>query len=183
MHTKRMYAENGHAPVVGAPGRSVDEEFNRVVGTAYHNGLPEQTRTDPEVWLSSGLYFQHLTRFYSRFPEEQVRVVLFEDLVCDVHALMADLFRFLDVDDSFVVPTTEAFNATVVPHNPGLFSFFTTRELAHAVRTIAGPRPDPSVCRAKREIASSPPISLRSSRSCEGCSPPSTGTTSSSSRI
>ena len=40
---------------------------------------------------------------------------------------MRQTFAFLGVDDAFVVPTTEAFNASVVPRSQSVFSFFTTK--------------------------------------------------------
>jgi len=161
VHTKRMYVENGYGPALGAPGRTVDEEFRRVVDAAHRDGPGELATTDPEVWVRTGLYFRHLSRFYSLFPEEQVHVILFDDLVADVHAVMADVFHFLEVDESFVVPTTEAFNASVVPHNPGLFTFFTTRNsLMRYGRSLSSARIRAFAARTRNRLlgAGKPPL-------------------------
>jgi len=128
IHAKRIYAEySSNTETSGKTGPGLEAEFNAVVDRVCRDGMPEPGVTDPEVWVRSGFYFQHLTRFRSPFPEEQLRVYLFEDLVRDPKGLMADIYRFLDVDASFQLPTTAAFNASVVPRNRGLFRLFTTR--------------------------------------------------------
>jgi hypothetical protein len=40
---------------------------------------------------------------------------------------MRSIFTFLDVDSAFTLPTTEAFNASVVPRSRRLFALFTTK--------------------------------------------------------
>jgi hypothetical protein len=141
VHAKRLYAEHGRTTAIGGSGRSLDDEFRLAVERAYHEGLPETAVSDPEIWLRSGLYFEHLTRFYSYFPREQIRVALFEDLVADARGLMADIFSFLKVDDSFALPTTAHFNASVVPRNREVFRFFTTRNaLFRQARSLAPAR-------------------------------------------
>jgi hypothetical protein len=138
VHGKRIYAEHGRKIAIGTENRSVDEEFARAVESAYRDGPPERAISDPEVWVRSGFYFQHLRRWQSLFPPEQLIVFLFEDLVRDPAGFMRRIFEFLAVDDSFALPTTEAFNASVVPRSRGLFSLFTTRNpLMRHARSMA----------------------------------------------
>lgn len=141
IHGRRIYAEHGRTGAVGAEERSVDDEFARAVDAAHLDGPPELAISDPEVWLRSGLYFEHLTRWYALFPREQLLVFLYEDLVRDPNDLMRRIFAFLDVDDSFVLPTTEAFNASVVPRSQRVFSLFTTKNpFMRYARSIAPAR-------------------------------------------
>jgi hypothetical protein len=131
VHGKRVMAEYSRtAPSDNGAGKSLEEELAGVVDRVYRDGFSEPATTDPEVWVRTGFYYQHLSRFRGLFPEEQLRVYLFEDLVRDAEGLMVDIFRFLEVDESFVLPTTEAFNASVVPRSRGLFRLFTTRNPA-----------------------------------------------------
>jgi hypothetical protein len=140
VHAKRIYAEFGRTGPSGrGGGRSLEEEFTGVVDRAYCDGFSEPATTDPEVWLRTGFYFQHLTRFRCLFPEEQLRVFLFEDLVRDAKGLMADIFHFLEVDEAFILPTTAAFNASVVPRNRGLFRLLTTRNSVMRFARSASP--------------------------------------------
>jgi Sulfotransferase family len=138
VHAKRIYAEHGQVSAVGADGMSVDEAFAAAVDTALLNGPFDETTSDPEVWVQSGFYHLHLTRFLSYFPAEQLKVFLFEDLSHRPRELMREVFGFLGIDETFELPTTEAFNASVVPRNQRLFSFFTTtNSLMRKARALA----------------------------------------------
>ena len=63
-------------------------------------------------WLyrERGLYFAQLSRYYARFPAEQIAVFLYDDLVAAPVELTQSIYRFLGVDTSFV-PTIERYNA------------------------------------------------------------------------
>jgi hypothetical protein len=140
IHARRIYAEHGQT-AVGAQGQTIDEEWARVVNAAFSGELPARATSDPEVWIRSGFYFEHLTRWYSLFEPEQLTVFLFEDLVRDAGALMRRTYSFLGVDETFALPTTEAFNASVVPRNQRLFTLFTTKNpLMRYARSVAPPR-------------------------------------------
>ena len=138
VHAKRIYAEHGQTSAIGAEGMSVDDAFEVAVDKALRDGPFDETKSDPEVWVQSGFYHLHLTRFLSYFPAEQLKVFLFEDLSQRPREVMQEIFGFLGIDDSFELPTTEAFNASVVPRNQRLFSLFTTKNpLMRKARAIA----------------------------------------------
>ncbi len=161
IHGRRIYAEYGRTSAVGADDRTVDEEFNRVVDMAYRDGVPEVARTDPEVWIRSGLYFEHLTRWYSLFPTEQLLVALFEDLAGDPDDLMRRIFAFIGVDEDFQLPTTEAFNVSVVPRSRRLFTLLTTKNpLMRYARAVAPARVRAVAMRTRNRFLGSekPPI-------------------------
>ncbi len=127
VHAQRIYAEYERSALDDTVTRSIADEFNQVVDEAYRNGPPEPAITDPQVWVRSGFYHQHLTRFQALFPSDQLIVFLYEDLVEDAQALMTSIFHFLAIDDTFTLPSTAAFNASVVPKSRTVFRFFTTR--------------------------------------------------------
>ena len=127
VHGKRIYAEHGQAGATGAEDMSVDDAFMAAVDTALRDGPFAETKSDPEVWVQSGFYHLHLTRFLSYFPAEQLKVFLFEDFTQRPREMMREIFGFLGIDDTFELPTTEAFNASVVPRSQRLFTFFTTK--------------------------------------------------------
>ena len=134
-HTKRIRTESGGT---ADEGNRLLDAFNDVVSRAYNGRLSELGDTEPDWWMRTGFYFQHLVRIRSLFPEAQLRVFLFEDLVNDTQGLMTEIYRFLEVDETFVLPTTVAFNATVVPSNRGLFRFFTKHNpLMRFLRSVA----------------------------------------------
>ena len=53
-------------------------------------------------YIGRGLYYNQLKRYFRTFPQEQVRVYLYEDLSGAPISTVQDAFRFLKVDDSFV---------------------------------------------------------------------------------
>jgi len=48
-----------------------------------------------------GLYYQHIQRFLSLFPEEQIRVWLHDDMKSDPRKLLAEVFEYIGVDSGF----------------------------------------------------------------------------------
>ena len=138
VHSRRIIAEQGQVPVTMEAGRPLAEELREVVDAAMRQGSRQPARTVAEVWLRTGFYYEHLSRFRSLFAEDQLRVILFDDLARDAQAVMAGVFRFLGVDETFKLPTTAAFNVSVVPRNVNVFGFFTTRNsLMRSARMMA----------------------------------------------
>ncbi|HUP00635.1 MAG TPA: sulfotransferase domain-containing protein [Gemmatimonadota bacterium] len=80
-------------------------------------------------YVATGLYSEQILRYLETFGEEQVRIVLFEDLIRDANAVCRDFFRFLGVDPGVPIRTTDIFNASEV---------YRSRRLA---RTLSRPFP------------------------------------------
>jgi hypothetical protein len=161
VHGKRIYAEHGQASAIGAEGVSVDEAFAAAVDTALRDGPFDGTTSDPEIWVQSGFYHLHLTRFLSHFPEEQLKLFLFEDLTERPRDVMREIYGFLGIDDTFELPTTEAFNASVVPRSRRLFTIFTTKNaLMRKARAVAPTRVRAVALRTRNRLLGSakPPI-------------------------
>ena len=57
-------------------------------------------------------YAEHLRRYRETFPVEQLLVLIYDDFRSDNLATVRSVFRFLDVDDTVAIETTEA-NATI----------------------------------------------------------------------
>ncbi len=120
---------------------ALTDTYHRAIDDAVRHGFDKPATNDPEVWIRAGFYHRHITRYRSIFPEEQLRIYWFEDLAREPRQLAADVFRFLGVDDTHVLPTTEAFNASVVPNKPRVFRLFTRRNpVMRFARAIAPTR-------------------------------------------
>jgi hypothetical protein len=63
------------------------------------------------------LYAPKLEKYYEHFPRENIKVILFEDLVKDATKIVRDLFDFLNVSSSFGVDTRSTFNAGGMPRS------------------------------------------------------------------
>ncbi len=67
-------------------------------------------------YREGGFYYSHLRRYFDLFPREHIRIYLYEDWNASPHAVLQDLFRFLDVDENFA-PELLRSNVTLTPQN------------------------------------------------------------------
>ncbi len=52
-------------------------------------------------FLDMGLYHQQVKRYLDTFPEEQIRIYLYQEYQAEPERMLADIFRFLGVDPAF----------------------------------------------------------------------------------
>jgi len=88
----------------------------------------EQERIDAGwgiLWhyKNAGFYFQQLTRYYEIFEPDQIKVVLYDDLVSNPHDLIRDIFAFLDIDQTFEPDISSHPNVSGFPKNPRFHEF------------------------------------------------------------
>jgi len=57
------------------------------------------------TYIQCGLFAEIVKSYYSRFKPEQIKIVFLDDLKKDFDGFMSSLFKFLKVDDKFIVPT------------------------------------------------------------------------------
>lgn len=62
-----------------------------------------------------GLYAAQVERFLDVFGRDRIRFYLYEDLLKDPHGLLADVFRFLEVDSGFSADISVRPNTSGVP--------------------------------------------------------------------
>ena len=74
-------------------------------------------------YLNTGFYYSQLKRYFDLFRRDQIKVYLQEDLKADTAALMQDIFRFLEVDDSYTTDVSEKHNVTRIPKNRWINQF------------------------------------------------------------
>ena len=109
-------------------------DFREVAAAELARPLPDDVAFGS--YLGCGRYHHFLQGYFELFPRERIRVYLFEDLLRDADALLADLFEFLGVDPAFVVDTGERHGRTGEIENPAL-RFLWTRSVA--LRTALRP--------------------------------------------
>ncbi|MCF8332344.1 MAG: sulfotransferase domain-containing protein [Bacteroidales bacterium] len=90
--------------------------YSRYLHLARVNELPDKNMENmfdqSSIWwrrhdlIYEGFFHQHLSRFYDLFPKEQLKVFLYEDIKNDVISVIKEIYRFIDVDDTFM-PNTE----------------------------------------------------------------------------
>ncbi len=82
----------------------------------------EQERIDAGwgmLWhyTHAGFYYEQLMRYYQNFDSNQIKVVLYDDLIDDMDALLTDIFEFLDIDPTFKPDTSSHPNVSGYPIN------------------------------------------------------------------
>jgi hypothetical protein len=63
------------------------------------NLAPNLRYARPHAYFSRGLYAEHLSRFFDRFPREQILVLRHDDLATCPERVAANFHRFLGVDE------------------------------------------------------------------------------------
>lgn len=117
------------------PGVRLIISLRQPAGRAYssylsHCASGRETRSAEEALqpgsypFETSFYYPRLRRYYDRFDQKQIKVILFDDLVANPQNVLRDLFRFLDVDDGFIVDTSVRHNAGVAPRSRILTSLF-----------------------------------------------------------
>ncbi len=82
--------------------------------------------------LMKGRYAEHLSLWLEQFPQEQLKILFYEDTLSDPVRYMQELYRFLGVDDSFIPPsaTTAKTHTSVTQRSEVLHrTLSTTRRL------------------------------------------------------
>jgi hypothetical protein len=95
------------------------------------------TRTTLTHYRNGGYYYRQLKPYYDAFGPEQIRVYLHDDLVAEPLAVLQDIFRFLDVEDSYVPDFSIRHNVAIAraPRN-SLARFLRKPDVIRPVRRV-----------------------------------------------
>ena len=72
-------------------------------------------------YKSKGYYAEQLERYFNLFPKENIKVLLFEDLIKNPVKITQEIFEFLNIDSCFVPDTSKKSNVSGTPK--GLFGW------------------------------------------------------------
>jgi len=72
-------------------------------------------------YKGKGYYAEQLERYFTLFPKENVKVLLFEDLIKNPVETTQEVFKFLNIDNSFTPDTSKKANVSGTPK--GLFGW------------------------------------------------------------
>lgn len=70
----------------------------------------DEGETRLRTYLQAGFYADIIKSYQKRFNPEQIKVIFLEDMKQDFDGTMQELFRFLQVDDKFIVPNKDVAN-------------------------------------------------------------------------
>tara|TARA_B100000780_G_scaffold263221_1_gene216969 strand:+ start:826 stop:1728 length:903 start_codon:yes stop_codon:yes gene_type:complete len=72
-------------------------------------------------YKGKGYYSEQLYRYYTLFPKENIKILLFEDLIKNPVKTTQEVFEFLNIDSSFVPDTSKKANVSGTPK--GIFGW------------------------------------------------------------
>lgn len=81
---------------------------------------PEEAFSEDAFWVKASLYADAIQSYQQIFGQDQLKFVLFDDLINDPQTLMSELFSFIGVDPDFQVNTDYRFNPGGTPKFPWL---------------------------------------------------------------
>jgi hypothetical protein len=115
--------------------KGIDKESHFINALSKQN--ERMNRGDPTgFYISTGFYGKQLIPYYELFPKEQIKIILFEDLVNNPYSLLRELFLFLDVDPDFCPTELSKHNPSGIPKNA--FAKFILNN-QHYIRIILRP--------------------------------------------
>lgn len=90
--------------------------------------LAQEERRIREHWAPRwyykqlGFYSVQLARYFDRFSREQIKVYLYDDFARNPLGVVQDLFRFLEVDDTFVPDMSRRYNVSGIPKSRTMYA-------------------------------------------------------------
>ena len=101
----------------------------------------QQMNWSPDwTYKASGYYYRFLQPYFERFPREQIRIYLYEDWQTKSPEVLQDIFRFLQVDNTFV-PEVGKHNVTRWPRSRAIQALLTKpHELKTWLKPLLPPR-------------------------------------------
>jgi len=76
--------------------------FGKYATLSENSGTFEEAIRKHPAYIEESLYYPQLKRYFDLFPRENIKTILLDDIEKDSRAVLKDLYRFLEVDDSFV---------------------------------------------------------------------------------
>ena len=116
--------------------RNLETTYNFIEGIEQ-----EKERIQNNWWwgfhyINAGFYYAQLKRYYERFDANQIKVVLYEDLIQNSLDTLRDILSFLGVDKNFVPDMSIQRSKSGIPDNKLLHNILTQR---NPIKTIFKP--------------------------------------------
>ena len=132
---KRIYSTIPHIKLIFVLRNPIDRAFSafwhgKRKGSLQSNlSFSDLIRCHSEInrIVDTGLYYEQIVRYKQYFSLEQMHFVLSEELHKNLSPTLKNVFRFLNVEDSFVPERLEPKNVTSYPRSEKLYNTFATK--------------------------------------------------------
>ena len=91
------------------------------------------------MYLATGLYHRHLTRFLERFSRDQLLISFYDDFKQDPMAVLRRIFRFLQVAENFSPDISKRHKPSGLPRSGMLHAVTRERALSRATKGLPEP--------------------------------------------
>ncbi|MBE9125329.1 MULTISPECIES: sulfotransferase family protein [unclassified Coleofasciculus] len=81
-------------------------------------------------------YYGQLKQYFRLFDRDQIKIYLHEDLITEPDSLLQDIFRFLGVDEKFVIDKSIISNKGGIPKNKLLYDLIKTLKNNRTLKTL-----------------------------------------------
>jgi Sulfotransferase family len=110
-------------------------------------------------WMRISRYHEALTRYFDRFPSEQIHVFLFDDLKTDALGCVRDVYRSIGVDPTFAPDLDTPHNVGGMPSNRTLERILTSSTLKRVLEPLIPRRAADLARRLRtRNLQKAPPL-------------------------
>lgn len=128
-HSQQLFLLNEE---VSDLSQALNLEKDRKMG----KNLPKSAYLPTSLYYSERIKFSdHLKRYIMYFPNDQIKVIIFEDFIKNNQKTLKDIFRFLNIETN-VLPVVQKSNANKLVKNRHVRGFFQSSLLALFVKRI-----------------------------------------------
>ncbi|GAB64079.1 MAG: sulfotransferase [Candidatus Jettenia sp.] len=136
--SEKIFSELGQIKIVTILRNPVEKAYsqymhlvrdNHEILSFYDALMAERERMElgwSDIWryAESSLYTERVKKYISVFGRDNIKILLFEDLVDDPEKVMRELFEFLRVDTNFCCDTSKVYNKTGKPKSSLISNYF-----------------------------------------------------------
>lgn len=122
---ERIYALLPDVKLIAVLRSPIDRAYSQFKFTIREKGYSGSFTDfleEHEDAIERGLYFKQISRYLDYFPRENMKILLFEDMVANPEKEMSEVFAFLGVDTSFTpIDMVKRVNPSQIPRLHGLY--------------------------------------------------------------
>ncbi len=89
-----------------------------------------------EEMAGKGQYYPKLKMYFDLFKKEQIKVILFEDMVADIKSTINGLYRFLDVSENFSPDFSTRYNRGYIPKYKSIYKVSKNKGLKNFLKSF-----------------------------------------------
>ena len=82
----------------------------------------------------NGFYYPKLKKYFNIFRRDQIKIILFENLVTDTVKIVKEIFNFLDVSESFTPDVSTIYNRSGIPKLKIIQNIFSNKKLRKFIK-------------------------------------------------